>query len=242
MMRRLYPLVFILMGLGMVHAQPLPKCDLSQATFSELWVDQGSYYSSPDSSLHGILIEAVEKLVQDSCWLGEPIDSLILQLGEPNQSVYRNLDPQSGSGNFYYYLDSTLKQDQGGHYLVFKFEEEFITWAYLGYVPPPPPKRIFPAIDSGVIFFEPLAFRDSLTAIVKVNHPCVLSLVFYRDKEQPTYQAMMHEVFNELEATRWPLPPDKLQPLESGTWWVLVIQLGGKREEARQWIQLEKQE
>lgn len=241
-MRHLYPLVFILMGLGMVHAQPSSKCDLSQATLSRFWVDQGSYYSSTNSSLHGKLIETVKKLVQDSCWLGEPIDSLVLQLGEPNQSVYANLDPQSGAGNFYYYLDSTLKQDQGGHYLVFKFEEELITWAYLGYAPTAPSKRVFPTIDPGVIFLEPLHFRDSLTAIVKVEHPCVLSLVFYRDKEQPTYQAMMHRAFNELEATRWPLPTDKLEPIEPGTWWVLVIQHGGKKEEARQWIQLEKQE
>lgn len=241
-MRHLYPLVFILIGLGMVHAQPSSKCDLSQATLSRLWVDQGRYYGSTNSSLHGKLIETVKKLVQDSCWLGEPVDNLILQLGEPNQSVYANLAPLSGSGNFYYYLDSTLKQDQGGHYLMFKFEEELITWAYLGYVPPPPPERVFPAIDSGAIFIEPHHFRDSLTAIVKVNHPCMLSLVFYRNKEQPTYQAIMHEVFNELEATRWSLPSDKLQQLESGTWWVLVIQHGGKAEEARQWIQLEKQE
>ncbi|MEL7227831.1 MAG: hypothetical protein AAGL17_24115 [Cyanobacteria bacterium J06576_12] len=205
-------------------------------------MNQGSYYSSPDSSLHGRLIEAVKRRVKDSCWLGEPIDSLILQLGEPNQFVYRILDPQSGAGNFYYYLDSTLKQGQGGHCLVFTFEEERITSAYLSYVRLPPPKRVFPAIDSGVIFLETHHFRDSLTAIVKVNHPCALSLVFYRDKEQPTYQAMMHEVFNELEATRWSLPSDKLQQLESGTWWVLVIQHGGKREEARQWVQLEKQE
>jgi hypothetical protein len=242
MMRHLYPLLFILMGSGMVHAQSPSKCDTSQTALFELWVNQGSYYSSPDSSFHGRLVEEVKKRVKDSCWLGGPIDNLILQLGEPNQSVYTNLDPQSGSGNFYYYLDSPLKQGQGGHYLVFTFEEERITWAYLGYVPPSPPKRIFPAIDSGVIFLETHHFRDSLTAIVKVNHPCVLSLVFYRDKEQPTYQAMMHEVFNELEATRWSLPSDKLQQLESGTWWVLVIQHGGKREEARQWVQLEKQE
>lgn len=242
MVRHLYPLLFILMGSGMVYAQSSSKCDLSQTALSELWVNQGSYYSSPDSSLHHKLIEAIKDLVKDSCWLGEPIDSLILQLGEPNRAIYRNLDPQSGAGNFYYYLDSTFNQDQGGHHLVFKFEEERITWAYMGCVPPAPPEREFPAIDSGVIFLETHHFRDSLTAIVKVNHPCVLSLVFYRDREQPTYQAMMHEAFNELEARRWLLPTGTLQQLESGTWWVLVIQHGGKSEEARQWIQLEKQE